>query len=431
MKTSLAELEGLKRSLTVELPIDTFKTKTDKVLQSMASQAKIDGFRKGKVPISLLRKRFGASASADAANEVVSETLGDALEESKANPAAQPMLTKIDSKDDKIFYYTVEFEVFPEIQAGDFSKIKVEQIDVKITKEDEKSTVDGLKEQLTEYTTVKRKSKLGDRLTIDFKGMIDGEVFDGGEAENFDLIIGKGSMIEGFEEGLTDISSNKTVTLDLKFPKQYHAQNLAGKDVTFEITLKDVGAPKIPKLDEKFAEKFGEKDMESLYKKMKAQMRIEADGIVAKQNKDAVFAELLVANEFEVPQSSVENEAQSLLQEMEARLQQQGIPSNDKIHASEFTEEATKRVKLGLLVNKIATDNKLSAGKAQVNDKLKEISQSYGENAQQMIDYYNQDPKRLAGIESLVIEKMVVDLVLEKAKVTSKNMKFKEVTQQL
>lgn len=431
MKTSLEKLEGLKRSLTVELPIDTFNQKTDKVLQSMASQAKIDGFRKGKVPVSLLRKRFGASASADAANEIVNETLGNALEESKSNPVSQPTLTKIDSNDGKFFYYTVEFEVFPEVKAADFSKIKVEQVKVKITKEDEDRTLNGLKEQLTEYATVKRKSKTGDRLTIDFKGTIDGEVFDGGEAENFIIVLGKGSMIEGFEDGLTDVSTGKSLKLNLTFPKEYHADNLAGKDVIFEINVKDVASPKKPKLDEKFAEKFGEKDMDSLYIALKERMRVEADSIVSKRNKDSVLEQLLQENDFEVPQASVESEAQLLLKDMESQLQQQGIPSNGNIPLSNFNDEATKRVKLGILVRKIVEDNKLSAEKDQVNDKLKEMAQSYGENAQQMIDYYNQDPNRLAGIESLVIEQMVVDLVLEKAKVTSKNLKFEEVTQQL
>ena len=431
MKTSLEKLEGLKRSLTVELPIDTFNQKTDKVLQSMASKAKIDGFRKGKVPVSILRKRFGASASTDAANEVVNETLGNALEESKSNPVSQPTLTKIDSNDGKFFYYTVEFEVFPEVKAADFSKIKVEQVKVKITKEDEDRTLNGLKEQLTEYATVKRKSKTGDRLTIDFKGTIDGEVFDGGEAENFIIVLGKGSMIEGFEDGLTDVSTGKSIKLNLTFPKEYHADNLAGKDVIFEINVKDVASPKKPKLDEKFAEKFGEKDMDSLYIALKERMRVEADSIVSKRNKDSVLEQLLQENDFEVPQASVESEAQLLLKDMESQLQQQGIPSNGNIPLSNFNDEATKRVKLGILVRKIVEDNKLSAEKDQVNDKLKEMAQSYGENAQQMIDYYNQDPNRLAGIESLVIEQMVVDLVLEKAKVTSKNLKFEEVTQQL
>ncbi len=430
MKTSLETLEGLKRSLTVELPIEDFNQKTDKILKGMSSEAKIDGFRKGKVPLQMLRKTFGARASADAANELVGETIGAALEEVKAAPAAQPNLTKVDSKGDKTFFYTVEFEVFPEIEVDDFDKLTVEMTEVKITKADEDRTLTGLKEQLTEYKSVKRKSKAGDKLTIDFKGMIDGEVFEGGEAKDFQMVIGKGSMIEGFEEGLTDIAAGKDTTLELKFPEKYHMQNLADKDVTFEVSVKVVESPKEPKEDSKFAEKFGEKDMDALRLSMKEQMRVEIDGRLDKINKDSLFAALLDANDFEVPESVVASEAQSLLQEMNSRMQQQGMPENPDMPASLFNDEATRRVKLGLLVSKIASDNKFVASKEQIDEKLKEVSLSYGENAQQMIDYYNEDPSRLTGIELLVVEKMVQDLILDKAKTTLVNKKFEEVATQ-
>lgn len=406
MKTSLETLDGLKRSLTVELPIDTFKQKTDKVLKKMAPQVTVDGFRKGKVPLSILRKQFGANASSDAVNEIVGETLMDALAEVKLTPVAQPIITKIDSNDDSDFSYTVEFEIFPEVKVGDFSKLKIDQTAVKITKADEDKTLDGLKEQSTEYKAVKRNSKEGDRLSIDFKGLIDGKIFEGGEAKDFSIVIGKGSMIKGFEEGLTDVATDKTVTLDLVFPKEYQAPQLAGKAVTFEVTINEVASPKVPKLDEKFAKKFGEKDMDALQKSMKEQMRVEIDNRLANQNKDAIFNALLVANEFDVPQGSIDSEAQNLLNEMQARMQQQGMDSQTaSLPASTFNGEAEKRVKLGLLVNQIASDNKFVASKEQLDAKLKEMSQSYGENAQQMVDYYNEDPTRLTSIELLVVEK--------------------------
>ncbi len=430
MKTSLETLDGLKRSLTVELPIDTFNQKTDKILRGMASQVNIDGFRKGKAPLEMLRKRFGANASSDAVNEIVNETLHDALAEAKATPASRPAITKVDSEGDN-FSYTVEFEVYPEIKVGDFSKLKIDQTKVKITKADEDKTLEGLKEQLTEYKTVKRKSKDGDRLNIDFKGTIDGKVFEGGEAKDFSIVLGKGSMIDGFEQGLTDVAADKSVTLDLTFPKEYHAPQLAGKDVTFEISVNEVASPKVPKVDAKFAEKFGEKDVESLKKSMKEQMRVEIDNRLANQNKDAIFNALLAANEFSVPQSSIDDEAKNLLNEMQARMQQEGMDSKGaSLPASTFNGEAERRVKLGLLVSQIASDNNFVASKKQIDEKLEEMSQSYGENAQQMMDYYNADPSRLTSIELLVVEKMVSDLVLEKAKVTAKNKKFQEVTQQ-
>jgi len=430
MKTSLETLDGLKRSLTVKLPAETFKQKTDAVLQKMATQVTIDGFRKGKVPLTILRKQFGDNATSDAVNDIVNETLFDALTEANVTPAARPTITKIDSKDEKEFTYTVEFEVYPEIEIADFSKLKIEQTEVKITKADEERTLEGLITQSTEYKSVKRKSKDGDQVTIDFEGIMDGEVFDGGKATDFQLVLGKGSMIKGFEDGLTDVAAGKSISLDLTFPEDYHAPQLAGKKVTFEISVTDVSSPKAPKLDNKFAEKFGEKDMDALKKSMKEQMRVEIDGRIAEENKNAVFDALLAVNDFTVPQGSIDSEAQNLLQEMQERMQQQGMQPQDGLEASAFNTEATRRVKLGLLINAIASNHNLTASKEQLDAKLVEMSQMYGENAQQMIDYYNEDQTRLTHVELLVVEKMVQDAVLDKASVTLKNKKFQEVTKQ-
>ena len=430
MKTSLEKLEGLKRALTVELSIDIFKQKTDQVLRGMASKVSVDGFRKGKVPLSIMRKQFGGQASSDAVNEIVNDTLTEALADAKVTPASRPAITKIDTENKDTFSYTVTFEVFPEIKVADFSKLKIIQTEVKITKADEEKTLKGLSEQATEYKSVKRKSKEGDQVTIDFKGMLDGEVFEGGVASDFKMVLGKGSMIAGFEDGLLDVAAEKSVTLNLTFPKEYHAPQLAGKDVVFEVEIKEVAAPQSPKLDDEFAKRFGEKDIDDLKKSMKAQMQVELDNRLNNQNKDDLFGALLEANDFEVPQESINNEAQSLKQEMEQRLQQQGMPSQGNMPASAFNPEAQRRVKLGLLVNQISSDNKFNASKEQIDTKLNEMATAYSGEAQQMLDYYNADPSRLATIELMVVEQMVQDLILESAKVTIQKKTFEEVTQQ-
>lgn len=430
MKTSLEKLEGLKRALTVELSIDIFKQKTDQVLRGMASKVSVDGFRKGKVPLSIMRKQFGGQASSDAVNEIVNDTLTEALADAKVTPASRPAITKIDTENKDTFSYTVTFEVFPEIKVADFSKLKIVQTEVKITKADEEKTLKGLSEQATEYKSVKRKSKEGDQVTIDFKGMLDGEVFEGGVASDFKMVLGKGSMIAGFEDGLLDVAAEKSVTLNLTFPKEYHAPQLAGKDVVFEVEIKEVAAPQSPKLDDEFAKRFGEKDIDDLKKSMKAQMQVELDNRLNNQNKDDLFGALLEANDFEVPQESINNEAQSLKQEMEQRLQQQGMPSQGNMPASAFNPEAQRRVKLGLLVNQISSDNKFNASKEQIDTKLNEMATAYSGEAQQMLDYYNADPSRLATIELMVVEQMVQDLILESAKVTIQKKTFEEVTQQ-
>ncbi len=430
MKTSLEKLEGLKRALTVELSIDIFKQKTDQVLRGMASKVSVDGFRKGKVPLSIMRKQFGGQASSDAVNEIVNDTLTEALADAKVTPASRPAITKIDTENKDTFSYTVTFEVFPEIKVADFSKLKIVQTEVKITKADEEKTLKGLSEQATEYKSVKRKSKEGDQVTIDFKGMLDGEVFEGGVASDFKMVLGKGSMIAGFEDGLLDVAAEKSVTLNLTFPKEYHAPQLADKDVVFEVEIKEVAAPQSPKLDDEFAKRFGEKDIDDLKKSMKAQMQVELDNRLNNQNKDDLFGALLEANDFEVPQESINNEAQSLKQEMEQRLQQQGMPSQGNMPASAFNPEAQRRVKLGLLVDQISSDNKFNASKEQIDTKLNEMATAYSGEAQQMLDYYNAEPSRLATIELMVVEQMVQDLILESAKVTIQKKTFEEVTQQ-
>ncbi|MEJ6558584.1 MAG: trigger factor [Candidatus Thioglobus sp.] len=429
MKTSLETLEGLKRSLTVDVPIDTFNQKVDKIIKTMASQVSIDGFRKGKVPVSMVKKRFGDNANSDAINEIVNETLVEALTDAKVTPAARPSVSNVDSNGKTNFSYTVEFEVFPEVKIADFSKLEVEQVTVDITKADEEKTLNGLQEQMIEFKPVKRVSKEGDRVAMDFIGTIDGEAFEGGEAKDFKMVLGKGTMIPGFEESVTGVAAGKIVNLDVNFPDDYHATHLAGKPVQFVITINEVSSPKEPKLDAAFAKKFGEKDMDALLVSMKEQMRTEIDGRIEQLNKDSLFNALASANEFDVPQGSIDGEAQNLLAEMQERMQQQGQTPQMEMSASLFNDEAERRVKLGLLVGQIASDNQMQANMEQIDARIQEMSQSYGENAQQMVEYYNEDVSRKSSVELMIVEKMVQEKILEGAKIKIVKKKFTEITE--
>jgi len=427
MKTSLTTLEGLKRSLKVELPVETFNQKTEQIIKGLATKVRIDGFRKGKIPANILRQRFGASAKSDAATEMVSETLEDALKDADVVPAAQPSLTNIDTENSESLIYTIEFEVYPEIKLNSLSSLKIEQVTSKVTEEDEERALQDLQDRSTEYKSVKRKSKEGDRLVIDFEGLIDGEPFEGGAAEGFEIILGRGAMIEGFEQGLIDVASGKNVEVNAAFPEDYHVENLAGREAVFKVKVNEVGSPIELKRDDEFAKKFGEKDFETMKSRMSSQMKLELDSRLVQQNKDTAFSALLEANDFEVPEGSVSSEALRLQQDMESRMEQQGMPSKGKLPAEMFNEEATRRVKLGLLINKIATDSEITAEKDLVDAKLKEISLQYGESAQQMIDWYNTDPSRLANIESIVVEDLVAKHIADKAKVTSTEKNFLEI----
>ena len=427
MKTSLTTLEGLKRSLTVELPVDTFDQKTEKIIKSLATKVRIDGFRKGKIPANILRQRFGASAKSDAATEMVSETIEDALKDVDVVPAAQPSLTNVDTENSESLIYTIEFEVYPEIKLNALSSLKIDQVTSKVTEEDEERALQDLQDRSTEYKSVKRKSKEGDRLIIDFEGLMDGESFEGGAAEAFEIILGRGTMIDGFEKGLIDIAPGKNVEVNATFPEDYHVENLAGREAIFKVKVNEVGSPIELKRDDEFAKKFGESDFETMKTRMTSQMKMELDSRLVQQNKDTAFSALLEANDFEVPEGSVSSEALRLQQDMESRMEQQGMPSKGKLPAEMFNEEAARRVKLGLLINKIATDSEITAEKDLVDAKLNEMSLQYGESAQQMIDWYNTDPSRLANIESIVVEDLVAKHIADEAKVTSTEKNFLEI----
>ena len=427
MKTSLNTLDGLKRSLTVELPVDTFNDKTEKIIKSLATKVRIDGFRKGKIPANILRQRFGASAKSDAATEMVSETLEDALKDADVVPAAQPSLTNVDTENSESLIYTIEFEVYPEIKVNTLSSLKIDQVTSKVTEEDEERALQDLQDRSTEYKSVKRKSKEGDRLVIDFEGLMDGESFEGGAAEGFEIVLGRGTMIDGFEKGLIDIAPGKTVEVNATFPEDYHVENLAGREAIFKVKVNEVGSPIELKRDDEFAKKFGEKDFETMKTRMTSQMKMELESRLVQQNKDTAFSALLEANDFEVPEGSVSSEALRLQQDMESRMEQQGMPSKGKLPVEMFNEEAARRVKLGLLINKIATDSEITAEKDLVDAKLNEMSLQYGESAQQMIDWYNTDPSRLANIESIVVEDLVAKHIADEAKVTSTEKNFLEI----
>ena len=427
MKTSLTTLEGLKRSLTVELPVDIFNERTEKIIKGLAGKVRVDGFRKGKIPPAVLKQRFGGSAKSDAATEIVGETLADALTDADVSPATQPSLTNIDTENADSLIYTLEFEVYPEIKVNALSKLTIDQVSSQVTEEDEERALQDLQDRSTEYKTVKRKSKDGDRLIIDFEGLLDGESFEGGAAEGFEIVLGKGTMIEGFEKGLIDVASGKTVEVNATFPEDYNVENLAGREAVFKVKVNEIGSPIELKRDDEFAKKYGEKDFETMKSRMTNQMKLELDSRLVQQNKDTAFSALLEANDFEVPEGSISSEAEKLQQDMESRMEQQGMPSKGKLPAEMFNEEAARRVKLGLLINKIATDSEITAEKDLVDAKLNEMSLQYGESAQQMIDWYNTDPSRLANIESIVVEDLVAKHVAEKAKVTTTDKTFLEI----
>ncbi len=427
MKTTVTPLESLARELSVEIPIAEFNQKVDKVINDLRGKVKIDGFRQGKVPLNIIKNKYGTNAKTDAANEVVSEVLPQAFEAEKLYPAGQPELTKIDFEGSEHFSFTVTFEVFPEVTINDLSTLEITQQTGEITEDDKEHTLQGLKEQAATFNSVERPSASGDKVKINFEGFVDGEAFEGGKAEGFDLVLGKNTMIPGFEDALIGKKAGEEFEFNVHFPTEYNAKHLAGKEATFKINMIEVNETQYPEVDAEFAQKFGKESTEELLAGIAEQMQMQLDEKLEFVNKNLVFDALLASHELEVPKASVQSEAQNLLADMQNRMKEQGLPENNAITPELFTDEATKRVKLGLLVNTITTEHNITASDEAVDAKLAQMSQSFGDNAQGMIDYYKANADALEGVKSMVVEAQVAQFIADQANVTVEEKPFSEI----
>ncbi|SFV66875.1 Cell division trigger factor [hydrothermal vent metagenome] len=427
MKTEIKKIEALSRKLIVTLPIDQLNNRVEKELKSVSKNINLDGFRKGKVPKSVVEKKYGKGIKQEEANKLVNETLYQAFASEKTSPAATPKLTNIDFSGDN-FIYEIEFDIFPEIKLKKISSLKVEKINAKIQESDIDSTIKKLQNSIAEYKEIDTKSVDGNRLNIDFVGSIKGKEFQGGSAKNHSLVLGSKSMIEGFESGLIGAKKGDEVKLKLKFPKDYQAEELAGKKVEFLVTVNKVEEAILPELNDDFAKKYNEKSIDSLRENLKTHMEKELTDRVNFKNKDNAFNALLDANKFDVPQSSVSEEAQNLLKDTESRMQQQNLPNKGNLDVNIFNDEATRRIKLGLLVAKVVEENKLIVEDKMINEHIEMLSKAYPEEqAKQMIDWYHKDKNRYEGIRSLLLEKEVENFVFNTAKVKEVTKTFDEV----
>ena len=427
MKTKIEKNGDLNRKMMVNLPIDDFNSRIEKALDKVSKTIKMDGFRSGKVPKSVVEDKFGVSVRQEEANKIVNETLYKAFMQEKISPAATPVLKTIDYEGAELTY-EIHFDIFPEFKLKKISSLKLEKIISTIDEKDIEVALLRLQESMAKYEEASV-SKDRSRLTIDFVGTIKGKEFDGGSTKNQILTLGTNSMIEGFEKGLLNAKKDDKVTLKLKFPSDYHAKDLSGKKVEFVVTINKIEEATLPELNDDFAKQYSEENMDALKKNMRNHMEKESSDRVNYRNKDNAFMALLEANKFDVPQSSIDEEAETLLKDTQARMKQQKMEAQgENLDKKLFVEEAEKRIKFGLLAAKVVEENDLKIETAQINQHIEELSKDYPEaQAKQMIDWYHQDKGRLEGIRSLLLEKEVESLIFEKAKVKEITQTFEEV----
>lgn len=428
MQVSVESGEGLERRLLVDLPADRVKAEVDKKLKDLARHVRLDGFRPGKVPLRTIKQRFGEQVRQETYGNLIQETLYEAASQQQLLPAGEPKVELREAAEEGGLGYTATFEVMPEISLGDLSDETVVRPVAEVTEADVDDMIEKLRQQRTTWTDVERPARDGDTVHMDFQGMIDGEVFEGGSAENVPLVLGSGSMVEGFEKGLLGASPGDERTLEVTFPDDYRANHLAGKRATFEVKVLRVSEPALPEVDAEFIRAFGIEDgtVEGLRadvaKNMAHELKQKIRGIV----KDRVMDLLIEKHPLDIPQAMIAQESERMKQQMLADMQQRGQGAGMDLPASLFEAQARRRVHLGLLVAEIIKSHGLTVDAEKVRETIAEAAESY-EDPQEVIDYYMKDQNARAGVENVVLENQVVDWVIEQAREQEEAKTFAEL----
>jgi len=428
MKTTTIKEEGLSKIFQIILPQTELQKAINSRLQEVASSAKIDGFRQGKVPLSIIKTRYGTQVKGEVLEKQVSECIRKLFTEKNIKPAMQPKVNfEGEPMGDKDVKFKVEIEVLPDIKVLKFSKIKLEKLISDVQEVDIEKALDEIATGQKSYDTIKekRKSKKGDVVLIDFKGKIDGEYFEGGSSENHTLELGSGQMIPGFEDQLIGLSPSKEKEIEVTFPKDYPNKDLSAKKAIFEIKLKNIMKAKKAKVDENLAKNMGFPDLKTLKESVKNQLQANYDKTSRNRIKRDLLDVLSKQYNFEVPKTMVENENKIIWDRFEQDKKSGLIDDQDKGKKEselkkEYLEIAERRVRLGLLMQEIGNTNKISVNEEEIKKVILQEAKKYPGEENKVLDFYKKNPEALNAIRGPIFEEKVVDLILKESLITEK-----------
>ena len=429
MEATTAQVNELERRVDLSIAIADVEKEMDQRLKRMGKNVKMAGFRPGKVPFSMVKQMHGDQARHEVLSEELDRVFGEAVTARKMRVAGYPRIEPKTTESTTHLEFSAVFEVYPEITLGDMSAAEVERPILEVSAAEIEKTLDILRKQRVSYEDADRAAAKEDRVVIDFLGKKDGVPFQGGEAKDYPFVLGQGMMLPDFENAVEGAKAGESKTFDLAFPADYHAADLAGQTVQFEITVKQVQAPKLPELDAEFAIGMGiaDGDVTKMRTEIETNLKREVKRRIEGKLKDQVMEALIKTNPIAVPSALVDMEIQRLMQSARQDMEQRGMKVNDMpIQPEWFADQAKRRVTLGLILAEVVKAEKLHATPEQVRAMVEEGAQSY-EQPEEVIRWYYAQPQRLQEVEGVAIENNVVEWVLSKAKVTDKAEVFDEL----
>ena len=428
---SVEVLSGLQRRLSATIPQQLLRGQVEFRLKNLGRTAKVAGFRPGKVPLKVLEQQYGAQAQQEVLGDALQRSFAEAAKSNDLKVAGYPQfeIKTNDLNADQI-EYCATFEVYPEVIIGDISKEKVERATFTLSDADVENTITTLRKQRAQFEPVNRAAQNEDQVRIDFTGKLDGQIFDGGESKDFKFELGAGRMLPDFEKAIIGMKAGEIKSFEMIFPADYHGKDVAGKQVTFTITLHAVEAGRLPEVDAEFAQALGvaDGDVAKLKADIRANLAREAQRRVKVRNKDSAMDLLLKVVQLDVPNSLIESETQSLMQQAMHDMENRGvkIPKGMQLPVDMFSERATRRVKLGLILAELVKQHGLEAKPDQVKALVKEYAESF-EHPDEVVRWYASDASRLREVENLALEDNVVSWVQAGAKVVDKPVGLNEL----
>ncbi len=431
--------EGLSREYTITLLASEIAEKVNFRLEDMRKTANIPGFRPGKVPVALMKQRFGQSIMGEVLEQAVSESSRQAIEDNTLRPAMQPSIEVTKFEEGQDLEYKMAVEVMPVIEPMDFSKIEVERLVAKADDKEVDETIERLAQQYRQSEPIKRarKSRKGDVLVIDFKGMVDGEAFEGGSAEGHHLELGSNQFIPGFEDQLIGAKPGESLSVPVSFPDDYGAESLAGKDAVFDVEVKEIRVMAESVVDDEFAKTLGQESLEELRKSISGRLEQDYASLSRERLKRDLLDILEKEHEFEVPPGMVEAEFDSIWAQYEETRNEQGAaPAEDEDEGKsddelkeEYRKISGRRVQLGLLLTEVGTVNKVEVSAEEVNRALMTEAQKYPGREKEFIEMYRNSPEAMSTMRAPIFEEKVVDFILELANVAEREVGIEELMQ--